>query len=226
MPAQAPLPTMAGANSSLGPESGDESADANRTALGKPAGTGRPAPDHLGHYRRSRLRGDGTGRLVPEPPDDGDPLFGARSRRYRSHRRRPARSGCAFRRQRREHGRLDAGGADGRGADDPRGKGAAAQRRRGQRTVRQARLARADIVYAGRHAPKGARRRARPDDPDDAHGQGGAGAYRSRRRRLLPPRASAILGVRGHPHRRRRRSRHWAGDPPPGRLRRSGNEAR
>ena len=144
---------------------------------------------------------------------------GPRPRRRRRHRRGAARSGRRLRRQRREHGRPDAGRPGGDGAHDPRRKGPAAQRRGRQRTVRQARLARPDLVHAGRHAPAGARGRARAHDPDDALGQGGARPYRARRRRLVPPRAPAVLGLGGHPHRRRRRSRDRAGDPPPRRRR-------
>ena len=48
MPAQAPLPTIAAAQSSLRLECGHEPAGANRTTLGEPAGVGRPASGRLG----------------------------------------------------------------------------------------------------------------------------------------------------------------------------------
>ncbi len=226
MPAQAPMPTMAQANSSHRLECGDEPAGANRTALGKPAGARPPASDRAIDHRRGRVRDDRRRRLLPEPPDYGDPLFGARPRRYLSHRRRVARGGRAFRRQCREYRGFDAGRTDGGRSNDPGGEGPAAQRRGRQRTFRQARLARPDVVHAGRHPPAGARGRTRAHDSDDAHGQGGAGAYRARRRGLLSPRASALIGLRRDPNRRRRRPRDRAGDPSPCRRRGSRNEAR
>ena len=194
--------------------------------MGEPQGARRPASVRVGVDRRRRVRDDGARRLLSEPPDDGDALFRARSRRHLRHRRRIARGRRAFRRQCREHSRSDPGRTGRRRADDPGGKGSAAQRRSRERTVRQARLARPDVVHAGRHALESARRRTRAHDPDDAHRQGRAGAYRPRRRRLVPPRAPALLVLGGHPHRRRRRSRHRPGDPPPRRLGRPRNEAR
>ena len=164
---------------------------ADRTAVDEPSGFGRPASRRARADRRRCLRRDGARRLLPEPARDGDALLRARPRRRRRDRRGAARSGNAVRRQRRKHGRAGSRRASGDRAHDPRRKGSAAERRGRQRTFRQARVARSHLVHAGRHAPEGARGRARAHDPDDALRQGGARAYRARRRRVVPPRAAA-----------------------------------
>ncbi len=153
-------------------------------------------------------------------PTPRDALFRPRPRRRRRHRLGADGGRHSLRRQLRRRDRAVAGRPDRAGAHDARGKGAAAQRQRRQRTLRQARLARPHLVHAGSDARARDRRRTRAHHPDDARRQGRARAYRARRRGLVPPRAPAALGLRHHPHRRRRRStpparRSAISSPPP-----------
>src|ERR1700722_10803966 len=130
MPAQAPLPTMAVANSHPGPDVATNLLAQIERLWANLRGLGVRRLSALALIGVAVFATTGLAAYSLNPPDDGDTLFRARPRRYLRHRRRIARSGRAFRRQCREHGRSDPGRSGGRRADDPGGEGPATQRRR------------------------------------------------------------------------------------------------
>ncbi len=172
--------------------------------MGQSHGPRREAAGDARARRRLRVRADGVRRLVSEPADAGNIVFGSRPRRRRQHRRRPAGGRHSLRRQFGRRLGADAGRSDPAGSHDPGAEGPAAQRQRRRRALRQARLPRPHLVHAAGHARAGAGRRARPHHSDDSRRQGGARPCGARRRRLVPPRAPAALGLGHHPRRRLR----------------------